>query len=255
MSNKPTITQLKRQLRQKIKLKLSKIPLEQLHQQSLQIQHLITSSSSNESHKFPEFQKAKTVGLYMNMPQGELPTGPLIQSCFQMNKTVYLPRITKLGKFGHEELPRFQEQKSILRFLKVDDLNEVENLIPRGKFKIREPDFKYTNDADQKGNGSKSESRDVVVINDLLSERIKLDLLFVPGVAFDSNCYRMGHGAGFYDDFIKRYVEVHGEKPFLVGVGLKEQLVSGEDDEVLHTEEHDEKLDCVIVGDRIYRST
>ena len=37
----------------------------------------------------------------------------------------------------------------------------------------------------------------------------KIDLILVPGVAFDLKCNRIGRGAGFYDRFLRRYKRVH----------------------------------------------
>lgn len=57
----------------------------------------------------------------------------------------------------------------------------------------------------------------------LLKERSrdKVDLVLVPGLAFDDRGFRMGYGGGFYDRFLgeKRHKKAYG-------VGFKEQRVS-----------------------------
>lgn len=45
------------------------------------------------------------------------------------------------------------------------------------------------------------------------------DLLLVPALAFDADCFRLGYGKGFYDHFIKENAELYS-----VGVGFIEQL-------------------------------
>lgn len=67
-----------------------------------------------------------------------------------------------------------------------------------------------------------------------------IDLLIVPGLAFDTNGHRLGQGKGYYDRFIAkmRDGDVDNEsnngtsekKPMLVGVCLEEQFL----DEVPH---------------------
>ncbi|WLR44282.1 5-formyltetrahydrofolate cyclo-ligase [Bacillus carboniphilus] len=37
------------------------------------------------------------------------------------------------------------------------------------------------------------------------TKRNEIDLLFVPGVCFDNNGYRIGYGGGFFDKFLKDY--------------------------------------------------
>ncbi|KAI6788399.1 hypothetical protein KC332_g17246 [Hortaea werneckii] len=74
-----------------------------------------------------------------------------------------------------------------------------------------------------------------------------LDLIVVPGVAFDREMARMGHGAGFYDGFLTRLVtEGRCKKPFLVGLCLAEQVL--EPGRIL-MEEWDWRVDAVATGD------
>ncbi|KAI7208048.1 hypothetical protein KC333_g9280 [Hortaea werneckii] len=74
-----------------------------------------------------------------------------------------------------------------------------------------------------------------------------LDLIVVPGVAFDREMARMGHGAGFYDGYLTRLVtEGRHKKPFLVGLCLAEQVL--EPGRIL-MEDWDWRVDAVATGD------
>ncbi|KAI7066912.1 hypothetical protein KC339_g15413 [Hortaea werneckii] len=73
-----------------------------------------------------------------------------------------------------------------------------------------------------------------------------LDLVVVPGVAFDREMARMGHGAGFYDRYLTRLVtEGRHRKPFLVGLCLAEQVL--EPGRIL-MEDWDWRVDAVATG-------
>ncbi|KAF6013345.1 hypothetical protein HII12_002061 [Brettanomyces bruxellensis] len=228
LTSMDTIKNLKWALRKQIKARIAKLSHDTLLKQSILAAKTISD--------LPEFKNAKTVGLYMNLPSGELPTDEIVKTCFNFDKKVYLPRVTAISRFN--DTKRFEKQKSILHFLSIDNLSEARSLPERGRYKIREPEFK----SDDSGS----------VVNDLLQNNEKLDILFVPGMAFSSGCERLGHGAGYYDDFIKRYNEKYHEKPLLIGLGLKEQLLTKENGEVLHMEEHDELLDNVVIADTVY---
>lgn len=64
-----------------------------------------------------------------------------------------------------------------------------------------------------------------------------LDLVVVPGVAFDREGHRLGRGAGYYDRFLSRL----SPHTVTAGICFDEQLV----DAVPHGE-HDRTVDCVI---------
>lgn len=204
----------KRALRTKVKANLKNITQSSLIEQSARICRTLMECS--------QYQTSKTIALYMNMDAGEVKTMEMIGQAFKDEKQVYLPKISRLESTSSK---RFGKQKSCLEMLQVETLDQVHILEPQGPYRLLEP-----------AHG-----------NNVLNSQ-GLDLIIVPGVAFTKDCRRMGHGAGFYDDFIKRYVETTGKhKPYLIGVGLKEQLV-----ETIPCEPHDERLDAVIIDGSLY---
>ncbi len=72
----------------------------------------------------------------------------------------------------------------------------------------------------------------------------KIDLVLVPGVAFDEKGNRLGMGKGYYDRFLPR---VKGKK---VGVAYDFQILPSFE---FPKEEHDHPVDAVITPTRIYR--
>jgi 5-formyltetrahydrofolate cyclo-ligase len=68
----------------------------------------------------------------------------------------------------------------------------------------------------------------------------KMDLLIVPGIAFDKKGYRLGYGHGYYDRLLA------GKKYFSIGLAFSSQLVEN----VPH-DEHDRQLDAIVTEDGI----
>ncbi|WP_162198157.1 5-formyltetrahydrofolate cyclo-ligase [Geofilum rubicundum] len=64
-----------------------------------------------------------------------------------------------------------------------------------------------------------------------------IDLVLVPGVAFDEEGRRIGHGKAYYDRLLPQLT-----KAFKIGVGFSFQLV-----EDVPSEAHDVRLDLVVV--------
>ncbi len=64
----------------------------------------------------------------------------------------------------------------------------------------------------------------------------RMDLIIVPGVAFDKKGGRLGRGGGYYDRLLRKA----GKIP-KIGLCFREQLV-----EKIPMKAHDAKMDCVI---------
>lgn len=71
----------------------------------------------------------------------------------------------------------------------------------------------------------------------------QLDLIMVPGVAFDRNCGRMGNGAGYYD----RLLATVSDETTLVGICYESQLC----DKVI-MEKHDIYMDIILTEKNCY---
>jgi 5-formyltetrahydrofolate cyclo-ligase len=71
----------------------------------------------------------------------------------------------------------------------------------------------------------------------------EIDLVVVPGVAFDKRGNRMGYGAGYYDSFLPK-LRPEVKK---VAVAFEIQVTDS-----LPAEEHDVKMDLIITENTIY---
>jgi 5-formyltetrahydrofolate cyclo-ligase len=72
----------------------------------------------------------------------------------------------------------------------------------------------------------------------------QLDLVLVPGVAFDPQGGRLGHGKGYYDRLLSQV----RQDAFLVGLAFECQIVPA-----VPTHPHDVAMDLVITESSIYR--
>lgn len=131
---------------------------------------------------------------------GEVETFQMIQQATQLNKKIALPLISKGSKHFIPTLVK-----------EIDSLNE-------GPYGIKQPVFSHEHSVDVG----------------------ELDLVIVPGVAFDKFHNRLGRGAGYYDRFLAALPE---DTPSL-GLAFDFQLV----DRLPHLEAHDMSLTDVIVN-------
>lgn len=70
-----------------------------------------------------------------------------------------------------------------------------------------------------------------------------INLILVPGVAFDKNHNRMGYGSGYYDRLLAR----EKEADFIsVGLAFEEQIV-----DKLPIEKYDQKVDFIVTEKRV----
>ncbi|MBL8994867.1 MAG: 5-formyltetrahydrofolate cyclo-ligase, partial [Spirochaetia bacterium] len=68
-----------------------------------------------------------------------------------------------------------------------------------------------------------------------------IDVIFVPGLAFDEEHFRLGYGGGYYDRFLAAH-----RGSFTVGCFYASQFFSE-----LPVEDHDRPLQCIVTEDGI----
>ena len=129
---------------------------------------------------------------------GEVETFQMIKQATQLNKKIALPMISKGSK---NFIPTLVKE--------IDSLSE-------GPYGIKQPIYSHEQAVDAR----------------------ELDLVIVPGIAFDKLHNRLGRGAGYYDRFLAALPE---DTPSF-GLAFDFQLV----DRLPHLEAHDMSLTDVI---------
>ena len=79
-------------------------------------------------------------------------------------------------------------------------------------------------------------------VGDHFIEPDQIDLMLVPGIAFDEAKHRLGQGGGFYD----RYLERLRRDCMTIGIAFEEQIV-----EQVPCGLHDRKVDYIVTPKRI----
>ena len=150
-------------------------------------------------------KNAKTIMLYLDF-NNEVCTDNLIKKLISLDKIVASPITLK------------EERKLI-----PCQITNLEKGIQYGAYNIREPKPQCSPEIDIK----------------------KLDVVIVPAVAYDKNCYRLGYGGGFYD----RFLENLREDATTIGIAFDLQIF----DEV-PKEDHDAQLDYIVTESTILKS-
>jgi len=156
------IATMKSRLRKEIKEKLNK----QNDTQRLRKSRLI----KEKLFEFAEFKRAKCVMFYIATDK-EVETDFMIAEAQRIGKKIVVPTILK----GEENLPEGRQQRIIASLLE-----DSEKELTPGPYGILQPQSKY--------------------IREMPGE--KIDLVVVPGLAFDKSGRRLGRGGGYYDKFL-----------------------------------------------------
>ena len=159
------------------------------------------------------------ISVYINMPERELRTFPgMLNFLFDSDKNVFVPKV--IGSKSDEML-----------MIHVDSFQDV------ASFRVNSwgiPEPENVNDRED------------------ACESGRVDLVIVPGVAFDEKCQRLGHGRGYYDSFITRLNQKRTSLSMpparTIGVALREQIVS---DREIPVNDNDIRLDAIVTPDRI----
>ncbi|MGO9016048.1 MAG: 5-formyltetrahydrofolate cyclo-ligase [Dissulfurispiraceae bacterium] len=132
--------------------------------------------------------------------RSEVDTTELLQNSILNNKTVVLPKVD-------------MENSS----LKLYEIRAMEDLVS-GCYGILEPLVNESNRVRDAG----------------------IDLMIIPGVAFDEHCNRLGYGKGYYDRLLSH------KNALAVGLAYEEQIVAH-----IPADAHDIKMDKIITDKRV----
>ncbi|CAN8071504.1 unnamed protein product [Agarophyton chilense] len=152
------------------------------------------------------YRNASSLALYAPMPY-EFNTISLITKAFNDTKQVFLPRV--VSKESHTMI-----------MLECKSMAELNSWHPNS-WKIREPPFEE---------GRLQAPGDV-----------QLDIVVVPGVAFDALGRRCGQGMGFYDKYLSSYSKSSESMPHLISLALSVQMV-----DMVPTDDFDWLMDEVM---------
>jgi 5-formyltetrahydrofolate cyclo-ligase len=140
--------------------------------------------------KLPDFTRATRISVYLSMPNGEISTTDIVRQALVQGKKIYVPYIQKPTRSdaymemfalrSQEDLDSLQPDSWGIPTLDEASLQSRENVM--GGFGPSQ--------------GGKVERRNLFE---------GLDLVLLPGMAFDHSGGRLGHGKGFYDRFLQNY--------------------------------------------------
>jgi 5-formyltetrahydrofolate cyclo-ligase len=153
----------------------------------------------------PEFRQAASLAAFVGV-RTEVSTEELIARCLELGKRVALPHVA-----GGE-----------IELVEIRDLAELSS----GPYGLRQPSAALAADPDRRADLS------------------RLDLLLIPGVAFDRSGGRLGHGKGYYDRLLRRVTS----QAVRVGLAFECQVV----DEV-PMRPTDERVAVLVTEEAVYR--
>ena len=156
---------------------------------------------------FISFESPLNIAFYMPN-QSEIDPTPLIEHAWLHGNHCYLPALS----------PEIENQLVFLRY------TENSHLVTN-KYGI--PEVPYD--------------------TNLVGDIVALDIVFVPLVAFDDDCHRIGMGAGMYDRAFNFKLQAHHEPPMLIGLAYEFQKVAK-----IATQVWDVPVNAVVTEKSVY---
>lgn len=166
------------------------------------------------------YVNSKIVMCYMDF-RNEVATREFIKLSLSKGKRIALPLIDKVIDNKVIDYKVVNKDRSIKENrLVACEIKNIDTELEKGVFGILEP---------------KKEHKRIL-------DPADIDLIIVPGVAFDLSKNRIGYGAGYYDRFLKST----RKDSFKVGVAFELQVL-----QEICTEKHDVLLDMIITEKRV----
>lgn len=159
----------------------------------------------------PKYLTAKRLSVYLSTDR-EIDTRPLLEQAMEIDgKRCFIPYVRKTAVTDGDLIGPTRMHMDEL--VSIKDYEEL----PLNHYGIREPRDPF------------AEGPSLVERADPLKDN--LDLAIVPGVAFarlpgDHRFSRLGHGKGYYDEFLYDWAKRASKHLHTVGLAFKEQIVN-----------------------------
>ncbi|UNI13525.1 5-formyltetrahydrofolate cyclo-ligase [Purpureocillium takamizusanense] len=232
-----SVATAKQQLRSLMKRRLSSVTPESV---TVQSRHIFESLKD-----FEPYRNAARISIYLSMPAAEVQTDAIVRHALAAGKHVFVPYLHR---------PPVEMSDAPARVMDMVHLKSVQDYesLTRDRWGIPSIDLATVHERQRILGGTETQTSD-----DDDDAAATLDLMLMPGVAFDfddaGSVRRLGHGKGFYDFFLNRYLAQQHSSPErpplrLYGLALTEQLLApGSGDEV-PTGAHDRRLHGLVLG-------
>ncbi|XP_013788975.1 5-formyltetrahydrofolate cyclo-ligase-like [Limulus polyphemus] len=154
------------------------------------------------------FKNSHRISIYLSTDH-EVHTVGILEQIFKMDKQCFIPKYDLNN-----------QHMDMVRLYSLEDLAKL----PLTKWNIKQPsDDDHREEALATGG---------------------LDLMVIPGLAFDKRGGRIGTGQGYYDVYIDRCLHDPSGRPYLVGLAFQEQILHS-----IPMDEHDIVADDVVFPD------
>ena len=160
------------------------------------------SRITTEILNLPAYQKARRISAFLSMPSREVSTYEIVLHAIDNGKAVFVPYI-------HQNQTNIsQKLASVMDMLALHSKEDLESLKPDA-WGI--PTLDESSVASRE-NALSGHGIDIAVTGansaPETSHGLGLDIMLVPGVAFDMENRRLGHGKGYYDRYLQRYKDI-----------------------------------------------
>lgn len=143
----------------------------------------------------PQYKNARQIGIYLSMPKNEISTREIVLHALQQGKKVFVP-------FTYKVTPSSPNKpKDVMDLVSLHSQDDYESL-QLDAWGIPTPSKESVWERN-----SCLEDDEITIKQTPRREPspVRLDMIIMPGMAFDKKLGRLGHGKGFYDFFLQRY--------------------------------------------------
>ncbi|CAM6088283.1 unnamed protein product [Calypogeia fissa] len=212
-SAQESVKQQKKALRAVVKRKLRTFPLHLRQEEDNAIQaHILSADWFKQSRKLCAYLSCAAL---REVETSQIVTQILQQSDAERAKDLYVPRVV--------------DREANMSMLYVSSLSDL--IV--NSMGIVEPDFTYPDGSPRKN---------------VMESETPVDLVVMPGLAFDRTGRRLGRGGGYYDVFLERYLQLAKDKgwkaPLLVALAYSEQVM----EDPVPVDETDIPVDALVLS-------